>query len=139
MIKPTGIGLVDIQLKEGDLHSLFSDNKQLIDDDSDLDAQEYKTADTQVDIDVNSDKVITDLGPDEIRELQRNDEKLGKIFKLAENKNTEPKENVQFFLSNGLLYRKWCPKGRPSKLVYKQLVVPVAGRDAILKIALTFH
>ena len=55
---------------------------------------------------LNSEKVITDLGPDEIRELQRNDEKLGKIFKLAENKNTEPKENVQFFLSNGLLYRK---------------------------------
>jgi hypothetical protein len=26
-------------LEEGDLHSLFSDNKQLIDDDSDLDAQ----------------------------------------------------------------------------------------------------
>jgi hypothetical protein len=49
-------------LEEGDLHSLFSDNKQLIDDDSDLDAQEYKTANTQVDIDVNSDKVITDLG-----------------------------------------------------------------------------
>jgi hypothetical protein len=46
-------------LEEGDLHSLFSDNKQLIDDDSDLDAQEYKTANTQVDIDVNSDKVIT--------------------------------------------------------------------------------
>jgi hypothetical protein len=41
---------------------------------SHLDDQEYTTADTQVDIDVNSDKVITDLGPDEIRELQRNDE-----------------------------------------------------------------
>ena len=134
-IKATDIGLVDTQLEEGDLHSLFSDNKQLIDDDSDLDAQEYKTANTQVDIDVNSDKVITDLGPDEIRELQRNDETLGKISKLAENINTEQKKNAQFFFSNGLLYRKWCPKGRPSKLVYKQLVVPVAGRDGILKIA----
>ena len=51
-IKPTDIGLVDTQLEEDDLHSLFSDNKQLIDNDSDLDAQEYKTADTQVDIDV---------------------------------------------------------------------------------------
>jgi hypothetical protein len=39
---------------------------------------------------------------------------------------------------NGLLYRKWCPKGRPSKLVYKQLVVPVAGRDAILKILIVY-
>jgi hypothetical protein len=46
-IKATDIGLVDTQLEEGDLHSLFSDNKQLIDDDSDLDAQEYKTANTQ--------------------------------------------------------------------------------------------
>jgi hypothetical protein len=110
--------LVDTQLEEGDIHTLFSDNKQLIDNDSHLDDQEYTTADTQVDIDVNSDKVITDLGPDEIRKLQRNDETLGKIFKLAENKNTEQKENVQFFLSNGLLYRKWYPKGRPSKLVY---------------------
>ena len=67
-------------MEEGDLHSLFSDNKQLIDDDSDLDVQEHKTADTQVDIDVNSDKVITDLGPDEIRELQRNDETFGNAF-----------------------------------------------------------
>jgi hypothetical protein len=49
-IKVTDIGLVDTQLEEGDLHSLFSDNKQLIDDDSHLDDQEYKTADTQVDI-----------------------------------------------------------------------------------------
>jgi hypothetical protein len=38
---------------------------------------------SQVDIDVNSDKVITDLDPDEIRKLQRHDETLGKIFRLA--------------------------------------------------------
>ena len=53
---------------EGDLHSLFVDNGKLFDNDADLDDQEYKIAD----IDINSDKVITDLCPGQRGELAEN-------------------------------------------------------------------
>lgn len=58
----TWIGLENTHFDERDLHSLLSDDGQFIDTDIDFDAQENETADTHVDIEVNIDKVITDLG-----------------------------------------------------------------------------
>ena len=55
---------------EGDLHSLFVDNEQLFDNDTDLDDQEYKIAD--IDIDINSDNVITDFCSGQRGELAEN-------------------------------------------------------------------
>jgi hypothetical protein len=48
---------------------LDAEDHKTADTDIDLDAQDHNTADTEVDIDVNIDKLITDFGSGQIRDL----------------------------------------------------------------------
>ena len=75
-----------------------------------------------------------DLSPEEMKRLQESDSSLESIRKIVDQK--ESKSGIGFFRENGLLYRRWVPKGRDAETMsVEQLVLPQKCRIPVMKLA----
>jgi len=72
-----------------------------------------------------------DTGPEQLIEQQKTDQTLKKYWELAEN----PVENgkAQFFIKNGILYRKYIDKHDGEGII--QIVVPESLREKVVSLA----
>ncbi|XP_064398193.1 uncharacterized protein LOC135344837 [Halichondria panicea] len=71
-------------------------------------------------------------GAEEVQKLQQEDVTLESIRKAADNPALT---GGGFFKKNGLVYRRWLPKGRPRGDEVEQLVLPLKYRPEVLKLA----
>ena len=62
--------------------------------------------------------------------LQKEDPSLAKL-KVGAGEQQE----THYYLSDGLLYRRWIPKGHNAELAVDQLVLPAQCRRAVLQLA----
>ena len=74
-----------------------------------------------------------DMSPEEMKRLQASDSTLKGIREVVE--AHELKSGVGFFRKNGLLYRRWEPKGRDKDMFVEQLVLPQKYRNIVMKLA----
>ena len=75
-----------------------------------------------------------DMTASEFSQLQQQDPSLVAIREAAKGKPSMA--GVGFFERDGLVYRRWIPRGRPQEEI-EQLVVPAKGRPELLRIAHT--
>lgn len=74
-----------------------------------------------------------EMSAQELRDLQMKDVTLEEVRKAADEKPA--KVGFGFFRKNGLLYRRWVPRGRPESKAVEQLVLPVQCRAEVVKLA----
>ena len=65
-----------------------------------------------------------DLSPEELQRLQETDDTLEGVV-----------EGDRVFRRNGVLYRRWVPRGQPEEAVTEQLVLPKQCRRTVLQLA----
>ena len=65
-----------------------------------------------------------DLSPEELQRLQETDDTLERVV-----------EGDRVFRRNGVLYRRWVPRGQPEEAVTEQLVLPKQCRRTVLQLA----
>ena len=65
-----------------------------------------------------------DLNPEELQRLQETDDTLEGVV-----------EGDRMFRRNGVLYRRWVPRGQPEEAVTEQLVLPKQCRRTVLQLA----
>ena len=80
--------------------------------------------------------VLTDVALKQLRNLQKADPTLEKIWKGM--KNSFDGMSQQFFEKDGLLYRKWVPpQNNSNEMEIEQLVLPEGCRPGVLQLAHT--
>jgi len=75
------------------------------------------------------------ISVEEMKVLQATDPTLGNLRKIAETSVSRP--GVAFFWRDGLLYRRWVPKGRDREMSVEQLVLPQKCHAMVMKLAHT--
>ena len=73
------------------------------------------------------------MSPEEMKRLQASDSTLKEIREVVEAHVS--KSGVGFFRKNGLLYRRWVPKGRDKDMFVEQLVLLQKYRNIVMKFA----
>ena len=80
--------------------------------------------------------VLTDVSLEQLRNLQKADPTLEKIWKSM--KNSFDGMSQQFFEKDVLLYRKWVPPQKnPNEMEIEQSVLPEGCRPGVLQLAHT--
>ena len=76
-----------------------------------------------------------DISVEEMKTLQATDPSLDNLREIAE--TGVSRSGVAFFRREGLLHRRWVPKGRDREMSVEQLVLPQKCRDMVMKLAHT--
>ena len=76
---------------------------------------------------------VQSLSKIELRQLQENDETLAPVRRSL--KRPEEAQRGDFYEEDGLIYRKWIPRGRDSEMAVEQLVLPKECRSSVLMMA----
>ena len=81
----------------------------------------------------HSEKACQTCTRQQLQELQEKDESLAPLRGLI-----KPQSDAQigdFYVRDGLLYRKWLPPGRSEEMMVEQLVLPSVCRSTVLSLA----
>ena len=73
---------------------------------------------------------VLDISAEELQMLQKEDPSLANL-KVGAGELQE----THYYLSDGLLYRQWIPRGRNEELAEDQLVLPTQCQKAVLQLA----
>ena len=77
-----------------------------------------------------------DITIEEFKKLQAEDPTLAEVIRAADRSTKERNESVvEYFIREGLVYRRWTPRGRSSTFQVEQLVLPKRCRGTVLKLA----
>ena len=77
-----------------------------------------------------------DITMEDLKKLQAEDPTLAEIRRAADQSTKEGYESVaEFFRREGLVYRRWTPKGRGSTFQVEELVLPKHCRGTVLRLA----
>ena len=71
----------------------------------------------------------------DLKKLQAEDTTLVEVIRAADRSVNDRNESVaEYFRREGLVYRRWTPKGRSSTFQVEQLVLPKRCRGMVLKL-----
>ena len=77
-----------------------------------------------------------DITIEDLKKLQAEDPTLAEVLRAADRSANDRNESVaEYFRREGLVYRRWTPKGRSSTFQVEQLVLPKRCRGTVLKLA----
>ena len=77
-----------------------------------------------------------DITIEDLKKLQAEDPTLAEVLRAADRSANDGNESVaEYFRREGLVYRRWTPKGRSSTFQVEQLVLPKRCRGTVLKLA----
>ncbi|KAL5505725.1 hypothetical protein EMCRGX_G007206 [Ephydatia muelleri] len=74
-----------------------------------------------------------DITIEDLKKLQAEDPTLAEVLRAADRSANE--SVAEYFRREGLVYRRWTPKGRSSTFQVEQLVLPKRCRGTVLKLA----
>ena len=74
-----------------------------------------------------------DISLQELKELQADDATLKQVWEAVERRAAV--KGTGFFTENGLLYRRWIPRGRDESMAVEQLVLPKRCRGMVVRLA----